>query len=92
MSLLEFSNKHDVPALKAKVEPVLIKEISAANVCRLTNCSILAESPKLKEKCIKFLMDAFVSKTPLSDIKNLDKFVAMTVFCDSFYQIVQTRQ
>uniref|UniRef100_A0A914QZM4 BTB domain-containing protein n=1 Tax=Panagrolaimus davidi TaxID=227884 RepID=A0A914QZM4_9BILA len=88
MSLLRFFNEYGFPGLKEKVESVLIKKISAANVCRLTNCSILTESLKLKEKCVEFLMVAFASKTPLSNANELDIGVIITVLQNSLYSVV----
>uniref|UniRef100_A0A914Q399 BTB domain-containing protein n=1 Tax=Panagrolaimus davidi TaxID=227884 RepID=A0A914Q399_9BILA len=80
MKLLQFFDKYNIPSLKDKVVPLLISQISAANVCRLTNASILSNSLKLKYKCMEFLADSFASKTPLSDIQILDKDILVTVF------------
>uniref|UniRef100_A0A914P7I8 BTB domain-containing protein n=1 Tax=Panagrolaimus davidi TaxID=227884 RepID=A0A914P7I8_9BILA len=80
MKLLQFFDKYNIPILKEKVELHLIAQISPANVCRLTNASILSNSLKLKYKCMEFLMDSFASKTPLSDIEILDKDILVTVF------------
>uniref|UniRef100_A0A914QIQ3 BTB domain-containing protein n=1 Tax=Panagrolaimus davidi TaxID=227884 RepID=A0A914QIQ3_9BILA len=80
LSLLQFFDKYNLPSLKEKVEQLLIDHISAANVCRLTNASILSNSLKLKKKCMEFLMDSFASKTPISDIEILDKDILVKVF------------
>uniref|UniRef100_A0AC35F8D6 BTB domain-containing protein n=1 Tax=Panagrolaimus sp. PS1159 TaxID=55785 RepID=A0AC35F8D6_9BILA len=80
MKLLQFFDKYNIPSLKKKVESHLISQISATNVCRLTNFSILSNSLKLKNKCMEFLMDSFfASKTPLSDIEILDKDIALQI-------------
>uniref|UniRef100_A0AC35EY46 BTB domain-containing protein n=1 Tax=Panagrolaimus sp. PS1159 TaxID=55785 RepID=A0AC35EY46_9BILA len=80
LSLLQFFDKYNISSLKNKVEPLLITQISAANVCRLTNASILSNSLKLKNKCMEFLLNSFASKTPLSDIEILDKDILVKVF------------
>uniref|UniRef100_A0AC35FB61 BTB domain-containing protein n=1 Tax=Panagrolaimus sp. PS1159 TaxID=55785 RepID=A0AC35FB61_9BILA len=75
-----------------KIEPLLISQISAANVCLLTNSSILSNSFKLKNNCMEFLMDAiFASKTPLKDIEILDKDILVQILQNSFYKIVPTQ-
>uniref|UniRef100_A0A914PAX3 BTB domain-containing protein n=1 Tax=Panagrolaimus davidi TaxID=227884 RepID=A0A914PAX3_9BILA len=91
IKLLQFFDKYNVPSLKDKVEPLLIAQISAANVCRLTNASILLNSLKLKNKCMEYLEKSLASKIPLSDIQILDKDIALQVFQNSLYKIVSTR-
>uniref|UniRef100_A0A914P7C9 BTB domain-containing protein n=1 Tax=Panagrolaimus davidi TaxID=227884 RepID=A0A914P7C9_9BILA len=89
MSLLQFFDKYNIPSLKDKIEPLLIAQISASNVCRLTNVSILSNSPNLKKKCIEFLMDSFVSKAQLSDVEILDKDILVQIIQNSFYHSVK---
>uniref|UniRef100_A0A914QPN2 BTB domain-containing protein n=1 Tax=Panagrolaimus davidi TaxID=227884 RepID=A0A914QPN2_9BILA len=72
-----------------KIEPFLIAQISAANVCRLTNVSILSNSLKLKNKCLEFLMDPFVSKAQLSDVEILDKDILVQIIQNSFCHFVE---
>uniref|UniRef100_A0A914Q0R8 BTB domain-containing protein n=1 Tax=Panagrolaimus davidi TaxID=227884 RepID=A0A914Q0R8_9BILA len=92
MKLLQFFDKYNIQKLKDKVEFHLIAQISAANVCRLTNASILSNSLKLKNKCMDFLMDSFfVSKTPLSEIEILDKDILVQILQNSLYKIISTR-
>uniref|UniRef100_A0A914R021 BTB domain-containing protein n=1 Tax=Panagrolaimus davidi TaxID=227884 RepID=A0A914R021_9BILA len=74
-----------------KIESHLISQISAANVCRLTNASILSNCFKLKNDCMEFLMDSFASKTPLSDIEVLDKDIFVKIVQFSFCKIVETQ-
>uniref|UniRef100_A0A914QMP2 BTB domain-containing protein n=1 Tax=Panagrolaimus davidi TaxID=227884 RepID=A0A914QMP2_9BILA len=92
MKLLQFFDKYDLLTLKDKVEPYLIAQISAANVCHLTNASILSNSFKLKNKCIEFMEKSFASKTPLSDIEILDKDILVKVFQNSLYKIASTQK
>uniref|UniRef100_A0A914PPE7 BTB domain-containing protein n=1 Tax=Panagrolaimus davidi TaxID=227884 RepID=A0A914PPE7_9BILA len=87
MKLLQFFDKYNIQSLKDKVEPFLIAQISAANVCHLTNYSILTNSFKLKNKCIEFLMDSFASKIPLNDIEILDKDIFVKIHQNT-YKIV----
>uniref|UniRef100_A0A914Q937 BTB domain-containing protein n=1 Tax=Panagrolaimus davidi TaxID=227884 RepID=A0A914Q937_9BILA len=47
MKLLQFFDKYNIPSLKDKVESHLIAQISASNVCHLTNASILSNYFKL---------------------------------------------
>uniref|UniRef100_A0A914Q8R2 BTB domain-containing protein n=1 Tax=Panagrolaimus davidi TaxID=227884 RepID=A0A914Q8R2_9BILA len=91
MELLQFFDKYNIPSLKDKIEPFLIAHISAANVCRLINVSILSNSLKLKNKCIEFIMAAMASKTPLNDIEILDEDIALEIRQNSFYKIVETQ-
>uniref|UniRef100_A0A914Q4I0 BTB domain-containing protein n=1 Tax=Panagrolaimus davidi TaxID=227884 RepID=A0A914Q4I0_9BILA len=91
LSLLQFFDKYNLLSLKDKVESRLIAQISAANVCRFTNFSILSNSPKLKTNCMKFLMDSFfASKTPLNDIEILDKDIALQILQNSLYKTFST--
>uniref|UniRef100_A0A914PMB1 Uncharacterized protein n=1 Tax=Panagrolaimus davidi TaxID=227884 RepID=A0A914PMB1_9BILA len=90
MELLQFFDKYNLPTLKAKVEPFLIAQISAANVCRLTNSSILSNSTKLKNKCMEFMEKFFASKTPLSDIEILDKDILVKIVQNSICKNVET--
>uniref|UniRef100_A0AC35FNN0 BTB domain-containing protein n=1 Tax=Panagrolaimus sp. PS1159 TaxID=55785 RepID=A0AC35FNN0_9BILA len=90
LSLLQFFDKYNLLKLKDKIESYLISQISAANVCRLTNSSILSNSLKLKNKCMEFLMIALASKTPLNDIEILDKDIALQILQNSNYKIVST--
>uniref|UniRef100_A0A914P032 BTB domain-containing protein n=1 Tax=Panagrolaimus davidi TaxID=227884 RepID=A0A914P032_9BILA len=90
MKLLQFFDKYNIPSLKDKVEPFLISQISAANVCRLTNASILSNSLNLKKKCMEFLMTAMASKTALNDIEILDKEILVKIVQNSLYSIVLT--
>uniref|UniRef100_A0A914QEU3 BTB domain-containing protein n=1 Tax=Panagrolaimus davidi TaxID=227884 RepID=A0A914QEU3_9BILA len=89
LSLLQFFDKYNIPSLKDKVESLLIAQISAANVCRLTNSSILSDSLKLKYKCMDFLEKSFVTKLPLSDIEILDKDIALKILQNMAYQTVK---
>uniref|UniRef100_A0A914Q444 BTB domain-containing protein n=1 Tax=Panagrolaimus davidi TaxID=227884 RepID=A0A914Q444_9BILA len=89
--LLQFFDKYNIPSLKDKVESHLIAQISAANVCRLTNASILSNSQKLKDKCIEFIMAAMASKIAISEIEILDKDIALKIFRNSFFNIVETQ-
>uniref|UniRef100_A0A914R034 BTB domain-containing protein n=1 Tax=Panagrolaimus davidi TaxID=227884 RepID=A0A914R034_9BILA len=91
MKLLQFFDKYNIPSLKDKIEPLLIAQISAANVCRLTNASILSNSLKLKKECMEFMEKSFASKTPLNDIKILDNSVLVQILQNSFYKIVETQ-
>uniref|UniRef100_A0A914PT68 BTB domain-containing protein n=1 Tax=Panagrolaimus davidi TaxID=227884 RepID=A0A914PT68_9BILA len=91
LSLLQFFDKYNIPSLKDKVEPLLFTQISAANVCRLTNASVLSNSSKLKNKCMEFIMAAMASKTPISDIEIIDKDIALKILQNSFYEIVETK-
>uniref|UniRef100_A0A914PQ25 BTB domain-containing protein n=1 Tax=Panagrolaimus davidi TaxID=227884 RepID=A0A914PQ25_9BILA len=90
IKLLQFFDKYTIQSLKEKVEPFLIARISAANVCRLTNASILSNSLKLKKECIEFIMAAMASKTPINDIEILDKDIALNILQNSFCKIVET--
>uniref|UniRef100_A0A914QCY7 BTB domain-containing protein n=1 Tax=Panagrolaimus davidi TaxID=227884 RepID=A0A914QCY7_9BILA len=92
MKLLQFFDKYDIPSLKVKVESHLIAQISAANVCLLTNASIRSNSLKLKNECMEFLMIAMASKTPLSDIEILEKDILVKMVQNSLYNIVSTRE
>uniref|UniRef100_A0A914QP95 BTB domain-containing protein n=1 Tax=Panagrolaimus davidi TaxID=227884 RepID=A0A914QP95_9BILA len=89
MKLLQFFDKYNIPSLKEKVEPLLIAQISDANVCRLTNASILSNSLKLKNKCIEFIMDSFASKTPISEIEILGKDIALKIIQNTFYHTIR---
>uniref|UniRef100_A0A914Q4W4 BTB domain-containing protein n=1 Tax=Panagrolaimus davidi TaxID=227884 RepID=A0A914Q4W4_9BILA len=89
-SLLQFFDKYNIPSLKDKIQPLLIAQISAVNVCRLTNSSILSNSLKLKNKCFEFLMTAMASKTAINDIEILDKDIAFKILQNSFCKIVET--
>uniref|UniRef100_A0A914PYT1 BTB domain-containing protein n=1 Tax=Panagrolaimus davidi TaxID=227884 RepID=A0A914PYT1_9BILA len=89
LKLLQFFDKYNIPSLKDEVESHLIAQISAANVCRLTNASILSNSFKLKNKCIEFLMTAMASKTPLSEIEILDNSVLVKIVQKTFCKIVE---
>uniref|UniRef100_A0A914PHX1 BTB domain-containing protein n=1 Tax=Panagrolaimus davidi TaxID=227884 RepID=A0A914PHX1_9BILA len=91
MKLLQFFDKYNIPSLKDKVEPFLISQISAANVCRLINFSILSNSMKLKNKCMEFIMAAMASKTAINDIEILDKDILVKVVQNSLYSIVSTK-
>uniref|UniRef100_A0A914NYR9 BTB domain-containing protein n=1 Tax=Panagrolaimus davidi TaxID=227884 RepID=A0A914NYR9_9BILA len=91
MKLLQFFEKYNIQSLKDKVETLLIAQISAANVCRLTNASILSNSLKLKYKCIEFIMAAMASKTPLSEIEILDKDIFVQIVQNTFCKIVETQ-
>uniref|UniRef100_A0A914P3M7 BTB domain-containing protein n=1 Tax=Panagrolaimus davidi TaxID=227884 RepID=A0A914P3M7_9BILA len=88
MKLLQFFDKYNIQSLKDKVEPFLIAQISAANVCHLTNYSILTNSFKLKNKCIEFLRDSFASKMPLNDIEILEKDIFVKIHQNP-YKIVE---
>uniref|UniRef100_A0A914P9R3 BTB domain-containing protein n=1 Tax=Panagrolaimus davidi TaxID=227884 RepID=A0A914P9R3_9BILA len=90
LSLLQFFDKNNLLSLKDKVESHLIAQISAANVCRLTNFSIFSNSPKLKNNCMDFIEKSFASKTPLSDIKILDKDIALQILENSLYKTFST--
>uniref|UniRef100_A0A914R5Q2 BTB domain-containing protein n=1 Tax=Panagrolaimus davidi TaxID=227884 RepID=A0A914R5Q2_9BILA len=90
MKLLQFFDKYNLLSLKDKVESHLIAQISAANVCRLTNFSIFSNSPKLKNNCMDFLEKSFASKTPLSDVKILDKDIALQILENSLYKTFST--
>uniref|UniRef100_A0AC35FP14 BTB domain-containing protein n=1 Tax=Panagrolaimus sp. PS1159 TaxID=55785 RepID=A0AC35FP14_9BILA len=68
-----------------KVEPLLISQINAANVCRLTNSSIFSNSLKIKNECMEFLMTAVTSKTLISEIEVLDKDIALKILQNSFF-------
>uniref|UniRef100_A0A914QB63 BTB domain-containing protein n=1 Tax=Panagrolaimus davidi TaxID=227884 RepID=A0A914QB63_9BILA len=72
MSLLKFFHHYQIQCHKDKVEEHCIRQIQASTVCRLTNLSILTNSPKLKEACLTFLDSAIVSRTTLSEIDTLD--------------------
>uniref|UniRef100_A0AC35F8C1 Uncharacterized protein n=1 Tax=Panagrolaimus sp. PS1159 TaxID=55785 RepID=A0AC35F8C1_9BILA len=76
MKLLQFFDKYDIQSLKGKVEPFLIAQISAENICRLTNSSIFSNSLKLKNKCIAYLMTAMALNTAINEIEVLDKDIA----------------
>uniref|UniRef100_A0A914PKQ6 BTB domain-containing protein n=1 Tax=Panagrolaimus davidi TaxID=227884 RepID=A0A914PKQ6_9BILA len=89
IKLLQFFDKYNIQSLKDKVECQLIAQISAANVCRLTNASILSNSLKLKNKCMEFLINSFASKTPLSDIEILDKDILVKIVQKTFYHTVK---
>uniref|UniRef100_A0A914QHK2 MATH domain-containing protein n=1 Tax=Panagrolaimus davidi TaxID=227884 RepID=A0A914QHK2_9BILA len=89
---IKFFDKYNLPTLKHKVELQLIALISAANVCRLTNSSILSNSPKLKSECVEFIMAAMTSKTPISEIEILDKDIAFKIIQKTFYHTVEIRQ
>uniref|UniRef100_A0A914PQJ4 BTB domain-containing protein n=1 Tax=Panagrolaimus davidi TaxID=227884 RepID=A0A914PQJ4_9BILA len=92
MKLLQFFDKYNIQELKDKVESLLIAQISAANVCLLTNASIISNSPNLKNKCMDFLMDSFfASKTPLNDIQILDKDILVQILQNSLYKNVSTQ-
>uniref|UniRef100_A0A914Q233 BTB domain-containing protein n=1 Tax=Panagrolaimus davidi TaxID=227884 RepID=A0A914Q233_9BILA len=91
IKLLQFFDKYNIPSLKEKVEPHLIAQISSANVCRLTNSSLLSNSPKLKRECMEFLMAAMASKTPISEIEILDKDIAFKIIKNTFYHTVEIR-
>uniref|UniRef100_A0A914PIK3 BTB domain-containing protein n=1 Tax=Panagrolaimus davidi TaxID=227884 RepID=A0A914PIK3_9BILA len=91
MKLLQFFDKYNIPSLKDKIEPLLISQISAANVCRLINASILSNSLKLKKECMEFMGKCFASKTPLSDIEVLDKDIFVKIVQFSFCKIVETQ-
>uniref|UniRef100_A0A914PDM3 BTB domain-containing protein n=1 Tax=Panagrolaimus davidi TaxID=227884 RepID=A0A914PDM3_9BILA len=91
MKLLQFFDKYNIQSLKDKVESLLIAQISAANVCRLTNASILSNSLKLENECMEFLEKSFASKIPLSDVEILDKDIALKILQNSFYKIVETK-
>uniref|UniRef100_A0A914P9T0 Uncharacterized protein n=1 Tax=Panagrolaimus davidi TaxID=227884 RepID=A0A914P9T0_9BILA len=82
---------YNISSLKAKVESLLIAQISAANVCRLTNSSILSNSLKLKKGCIEFIMAALASKTPICEIEILDKDILVQILQNSFHKIVETQ-
>uniref|UniRef100_A0A914QC58 BTB domain-containing protein n=1 Tax=Panagrolaimus davidi TaxID=227884 RepID=A0A914QC58_9BILA len=91
MELLQFFDKYNIPSLKDKIESHLISQISAANVCRLTNASIISNTLKLKNECVEFLMDSFASKMPLSDIEILDKDILVTVFQNRVCHSIEMR-
>uniref|UniRef100_A0A914QYT5 BTB domain-containing protein n=1 Tax=Panagrolaimus davidi TaxID=227884 RepID=A0A914QYT5_9BILA len=91
LSLLQFFDKYNIQSLKVKIESLLIAQISAANVCRLTNASILLNSFKLKNECIEFIMAAMASKTPVSEIEILDKDILVNIVQNTFYKIVETQ-
>uniref|UniRef100_A0A914QQ81 BTB domain-containing protein n=1 Tax=Panagrolaimus davidi TaxID=227884 RepID=A0A914QQ81_9BILA len=91
MKLLQFFDKYNISSLKDKVESQLITQISATNVCRLTNASILSNSLKLKNECIEFIMVAMASKTPISEIEILDKDIALKILQNSFYHSAKIR-
>uniref|UniRef100_A0A914PEI5 Uncharacterized protein n=1 Tax=Panagrolaimus davidi TaxID=227884 RepID=A0A914PEI5_9BILA len=74
-----------------KTESHLIAQISAANVCHLTNASDLSNSLKLKNECIEFMEKSFASKIPLNDIQTLDKDIALQILQNSVYKIVSTQ-
>uniref|UniRef100_A0A914YX13 Uncharacterized protein n=1 Tax=Panagrolaimus superbus TaxID=310955 RepID=A0A914YX13_9BILA len=71
--------------LKEKIENYLMEEICESNVCRIVNCSILSNSPKLYQKCGNFLKNALENGTPISDLELIDKDLAVNllknVFC-----------
>uniref|UniRef100_A0A914PWH6 BTB domain-containing protein n=1 Tax=Panagrolaimus davidi TaxID=227884 RepID=A0A914PWH6_9BILA len=89
MSLLQFFDKYNIQSLKEKVELQLITQISAANVCRLANASILSNSFELKKECIEFLMDPFASKTSLSDVEILDNDILVQILQNSLFHSVE---
>uniref|UniRef100_A0A914QTW1 BTB domain-containing protein n=1 Tax=Panagrolaimus davidi TaxID=227884 RepID=A0A914QTW1_9BILA len=89
MKLLQFFDKYNIQSLKDKIELLLISQISVANVCRLTNFSILSNSPKLKNNCMEFMEKSFASKTPLNDIEILDKDILVKIIQNSFGEIVE---
>uniref|UniRef100_A0A914QHQ6 BTB domain-containing protein n=1 Tax=Panagrolaimus davidi TaxID=227884 RepID=A0A914QHQ6_9BILA len=91
MELLQFFDKYNIQSLKDKVELHLIAHISAANVCRLANSSLLSNSLKLKNKCMDFLEKSFASKTPLSDIEILDRDIFVKVFSNRVCHSVEIR-
>uniref|UniRef100_A0A914QSC7 Uncharacterized protein n=1 Tax=Panagrolaimus davidi TaxID=227884 RepID=A0A914QSC7_9BILA len=68
----------------------MISQISAANVCRLTNTSIISNSLKLKNKCVEFILAAMASKTAINEIEILDKDIAFKILQNCFYKIVET--
>uniref|UniRef100_A0A914P3T6 BTB domain-containing protein n=1 Tax=Panagrolaimus davidi TaxID=227884 RepID=A0A914P3T6_9BILA len=89
MKLLQFFDKYNIPSLKEKAELHLIAQISAANVCHLTNSSILSNSTKLKNKCIEFMEECLASKTPISDIEILDNAILTKIVQNIFYHSVE---
>uniref|UniRef100_A0A914QJB3 BTB domain-containing protein n=1 Tax=Panagrolaimus davidi TaxID=227884 RepID=A0A914QJB3_9BILA len=91
MKLLQFFDKYNIQSLKDKVEPLVIRQISAVNVCHLTNSSILSNSLKLKNKCLEFMEKSLASKTAISDIEILDKDIPFRNLRNSFCKIVETR-
>uniref|UniRef100_A0A914Q7V7 BTB domain-containing protein n=1 Tax=Panagrolaimus davidi TaxID=227884 RepID=A0A914Q7V7_9BILA len=88
MKLLQFFDKYNIQSLQNKIEQLLIIKISTSTVCRITNSSIITNSTKLKNECMKFLVPSFLSKTPLSDIEILDKDICMEVLQNMVYQSV----
>uniref|UniRef100_A0AC35F7Y9 BTB domain-containing protein n=1 Tax=Panagrolaimus sp. PS1159 TaxID=55785 RepID=A0AC35F7Y9_9BILA len=86
MSLLQFFDKYQIQSLKDKVESHLIDQISAANVCRLSNASILSNSTKLKNKCIESLRTFIESKTALSDLEILPNQIAVQILQNMLYR------
>uniref|UniRef100_A0A914PGF2 Uncharacterized protein n=1 Tax=Panagrolaimus davidi TaxID=227884 RepID=A0A914PGF2_9BILA len=72
--------------IKDKVESHLIDQISAANVCRLSNVSIISNSTKLENKCKKSLMAFIESKTALSDIEILPNQIAVKILQNMLYR------
>uniref|UniRef100_A0A914PQ74 BTB domain-containing protein n=1 Tax=Panagrolaimus davidi TaxID=227884 RepID=A0A914PQ74_9BILA len=88
MKLLQFFDKYNFQSLKNKIEQLLIAKISTSTVCRITNSSIITNSTKLKNECMKFLVISFLSKTTLRDIEILDKNACMEVLQNMVYQSV----
>uniref|UniRef100_A0A914Q844 BTB domain-containing protein n=1 Tax=Panagrolaimus davidi TaxID=227884 RepID=A0A914Q844_9BILA len=89
MKLLQFFEKYNIQSLKDKIESHLISLISAANVCRLTNASILSNSLKLKNECMDFLEKSFAKKVPLSDIEILEKDIFVKILQNMAYKTVK---
>uniref|UniRef100_A0AC35FY41 BTB domain-containing protein n=1 Tax=Panagrolaimus sp. PS1159 TaxID=55785 RepID=A0AC35FY41_9BILA len=90
MSLLKFFHRYQYQCYKDKVEEYCIQQIQASTVCRLTNLSILTNSPKLKEACLTFLDSAIVSKTYLSDYETLDLTLIAQIVLNSAVHTCET--
>uniref|UniRef100_A0AC34G416 BTB domain-containing protein n=1 Tax=Panagrolaimus sp. ES5 TaxID=591445 RepID=A0AC34G416_9BILA len=71
------------------LEDYLISKIDESNVCRLTNCSILSNTLKLKMKCAEFIQICLKASQPLCDLDILDENFALNLFKNAFSHVVK---
>uniref|UniRef100_A0AC34FXC1 BTB domain-containing protein n=1 Tax=Panagrolaimus sp. ES5 TaxID=591445 RepID=A0AC34FXC1_9BILA len=87
IKLLQFFDKYDIQPLKNDLEAKLISEIDETTVCRFINASLLSNALKLEKKCTKFLQICLDKKTPILDIRILDRDFAMKLLENAFCNV-----
>uniref|UniRef100_A0AC35FD81 BTB domain-containing protein n=1 Tax=Panagrolaimus sp. PS1159 TaxID=55785 RepID=A0AC35FD81_9BILA len=85
--LLHFADKYDIKLMHSGLQTLLIKELSALNVCHFANISLTSNADELKEYCVCFLMNATKKEIVVKDSKKLDEEILKEIGRRSLFSL-----